>query len=306
MTRLPEPDNPRIEVILFSGDRLTFGPFELARVLIHRNMLVQYVLLGFFLTIIDTRSGLPRSGMNDQALIVSFCILAAVPFLLLVTAVLDLIARHRGRVLRIHASPVLASVALVGVVAGDVGEYLVMGYATRVERTFALFLFYYVLVETVAHLLVLLVMPRALRDIRERAAGRGQLVTPARPVVAEVPDQVEIGGRRIAAEALIRITAEGNYLRVYSGRQRMYLPGPFGRAVEQLPESLGVRVSRSDWVALRAVRALRREGRDLYLDLMDGATVKVANARQKVVLSLLDLAGMSDQGSGSERSIQSG
>ncbi len=306
MTTLPPPATTRIEVILFSGDRMAFGPYELARALLHRYVLIYYFLLGVFLTLVDTRSGLARNGVNDQAVIVAFSILGAVPFLVVFLLVLDFIAARLGRAIRIPTSPVLMAVAVVGVVSGDVMEFVLFGQKSSWSRSLVLTVFYYVLVEAIAHLVVLRVFPKVLRDLRGLDDDLGNRLAAAMPRPVGADEMVEIGGRKIAMGAITRIAAEGNYLRVFVGEKRMYLPGPFGKAVQNLPESLGVQVSRSDWVALRMVRAIRRDGRNMHLDLIDNTTIKVANARQKVVLSLLDLAGVTDQGADGAMSSQRG
>ena len=296
MMRLPPPANPRLEVILFSGDSILLEPFEMLRALLHRYMLVHYILLGFFLTLVDTRTGIPRTAVNDRAVIVMLAVTGGLLLLLAVTVVLDLIALQRDRVLRIAASPVLAAVTLFGVVIGEVGEHLRDGHSTPLAQALVICVFYYVLVEMVAHFVVLVVIPRILRDLRSGKAPPATAPAVMRPVTAEVPDIVGIGGQRIPTRELVRITAEGNYLRVQTLRERFFLPGPFGRVVDLLPERLGVRVSRSDWVALREIHGLRRQGGNTFLDLKDGASVKVANTRLKMVLSLVDVAGDPPQG----------
>ncbi|NBE09252.1 LytTR family DNA-binding domain-containing protein [Paragemmobacter ruber] len=288
MMRLPPPADPRVEVILFSGDSLVLGPFEVFRSLLHRYMLMHYFLVGFFLTLLDTRVGLPRSGFNDRAVIVALSIIGALVLLLAVTVALDLIARYRGRVLRVLASPVLAAISLFGVAVGDLAEFLILGYRTSLARSAVLFVFYYMLVEMLAHIVMLVMMPRILRDLR--SDGTTHASEPMLPLPTAVPDVVEIGGQSFPTRDLVRITAEGNYLRVQTVRERLFLPGPFGRVVDRLPERLGVRVSRSDWVALRDVQTLRRQGGETFLELKDGVLVKVANTRQKMVLSLVDAA----------------
>lgn len=306
MKGLPLPPDPSVEVRLFSGDRVVLGQGELPRFLLHRYILFNYVLVAFFLTLVDTRSGLPRNGLHDQALLVVIAIAAAIALLLLVTVLLDAMARRRGRAVRIAASPVLAAAALIGVTAGDIAEYLIFGYRTHLARSAVLILFYYVLVEALAHFFLLQVLPRVLRDLRSRDAVPGLMPADPPPATTDVPEFVEIGGQRIPSRDLVQITVEGNYLRVRTVQARMFLPGPFGRVVDQLPDTLGVRVSRSDWVALREVQALRREAGDTYLDLRDGGSVKVANTRQKLVASLLGLNGMSLQGGAGEKSSQTG
>jgi hypothetical protein len=275
---------------MFSGDRIEFGRFELARALFHRYVVIHYVLVCFFLTLVNTRSGLPLRRMNEQAIIVVVSVLVAVLLLVLVVLVLDRIACRRGR-LTVMASPYLFVMAVCGVLAGDATELLLVdGGIHRWIRTGALTIFYYILVEAVAHLLILLVIPRVLADFRARKPQPQALPTAEEmPAQSGLQDHVEIGRRRVKLESLVRISAEGNYLRVVTTQDRLFVPGPFSAVVEGLPESVGVQLSRSEWVAMAVIRRIRKEGRQMFVDLADDTSVRVANARQKLVLSLLDV-----------------
>lgn len=315
----PPPAGSRLEIVMFSGDRVEFGRYELARALVHRYVIIHYVLVCFFLALVNTRSGLPTMRMNEQVIIVAFSVFAAVIFLILLILVLDHIASRRGR-LTVRASPVLLVMALCGVLAGDVTALLILeGSAQRWLRTGVLAVFYYILVEAVAHLMILVVIPRALFDIRSRKPQPDRPAIPAATKVqaqSDGPDHVEIGRRRLKPESLVRITAEGNYLRVVTSEERLFLPGPFSAAVEGLPESVGVQLSRSEWVALAVLRGVRKDGREMFADLQDGTSLRVANSRQKLVQSLLDLrvedgrTKAMDQGpeamGGADRSSQTG
>lgn len=304
---------------MFSGDVISYGPFELFRSYFHRYMIIHYILLCFFVIIVDTRNGLQASFLDERARNIALSVTFGLLVLAALALVLEYIAYRRGTV-RINGSPFLLSAAVIGVgvdvVASGTDGLPWIGL-------FVLLIYYYVLVEAFAHLMILIVIPRVLNDLRMRKAavapkGAEPIAGPQR--VADA-DHVEIGGRRIKTDGLIRIMAEGNYLRVVTKDERLYLPGPFGAAVEPLPERLGVQVSRSDWVAAKAARAIRRDGREMIVELQDGAVVRVANARQKVVTSVLDLpverGGVDavDQGAGtkvgavagdSDKSIQTG
>jgi hypothetical protein len=315
----PHPAGSRLEIVMFSGDRIEFGRYELARALVHRYVVIHYVLVCFFLALVNTRSGLPAIRMNEQVIIVFFSVFTAVIFLILLILVLDHIASRRGG-LTVRASHLLLVMTVCGVLAGDATALMILeGAAQRWLRTGVLAVFYYILVEAVAHLMILVVIPRALLDLRSRKPQPDlQAMPTARKVTAQSdgPDHVEIGRRRLKLDSLVRITAEGNYLRVVTSEERIFLPGPFSAVVEELPERVGVQLSRSEWVATKIVRGIRRERREMFVDLQDGTSVRVANSRQKLVLSLLDLpvedgrTKAADQGPGPvigrDRSIQTG
>lgn len=272
---------------MFSGDTVAFGPFELVRSYFHRYMIIHYILLCFFVTIVDTRNGFQATLLDERARNIALSIALGVLLLAVLALVLEYIAYRRGPI-RIIGSPFLLSAAVIGVVV-DVA--VTSNTPLPWSGVILLVIYYYVLVEAFAHLLALCVTPRVLNDLRKRQSTNApQAAAPvARPEKVLEADRLEIGGRRIKADGLIRIMAEGNYLRVVTQDERLYLPGPFGAAVEPLPERLGVQVSRSDWVAAKAARAIRSEGREMFVELQDGTLVRVANARQKVVTSVLDL-----------------
>lgn len=292
MTLPPPPPGSRLEIVMFSGDRIEFGRFELARALFHRYVVIHYALVCFFLPVVNTRSGLLERGISEQAIIAITSVLAAVLLLLVVVLVLDHIASRRGR-LTVMVSPILFVMATCGVLAADATELLLVdGSIQRWLRTGALSSFYYIIVEAVAHVLILLVMPRVLAEFRTRPRQpEPQAIRAAeeKPVQSDVQDHVEIGRRKLKPESVVRISAEGNYLRVVTTQERMFVPGPFSAAVEGLPERVGVQLSRSEWVALPVVRRIRKEGREMFVDLQDGTSVRVANSRQKLVQSLLDM-----------------
>lgn len=285
--RAEAPAETRIEVIMFSGDTVAFGPFELVRSYFHRYMIIQYILLCFFVTVIDTRNGFGQMFLDERARNIALSIALGVLLLAIFALVLEYIGYRNGTV-RIKGSPFLLTAAVIGVLV----DVTVSNEAVLpVPGLIMLLIYYYVVVEAFAHLLVLFVMPRVLGDLRRRKAGAApKAADPVGPSqVAQDADHVEIGDKRIRADTLIRVMAEGNYLRVVTKDERLYLPGPFGAVVDPLPERLGVRVSRSDWVAAKAARAIRRDGREMFVDLQDGTAVRVANSRQKVVTSVLDL-----------------
>jgi DNA-binding LytR/AlgR family response regulator len=276
---------------MFSGDKLSYGPFELTRAYLHRYMLIYYVLLCFFLTIVDTRSGSVDMLIEERARNLAISVALGVLLLILIALVLEYIGYRWGTV-RITGSPFLLLAAAIGVLADTV---IFSDSISPWPYTVAMTIYYYIVVEAFAHLLGLIVTPRVLADLRARKAkGNGKAKLEAKEpagqrLPAQAGDHVEIGGRRIEPESLVQIIAEGNYLRVVTQEERLYLPGPFGAAVDPLPESLGVQVSRSDWVAAKAAAAIRREGREMYVVLKDGSAVRVANSRQKVVTSVLDV-----------------
>jgi hypothetical protein len=78
---------------------------------------------------------------------------------------------------------------------------------------------------------------------------------------------------------LIALEMEDHYLRVHTEAGDALILMPMRDAVAQLDPKLGARVHRSWWVAHDAVAGVRREGRSLRLDLVNGLSVPVARER---------------------------
>lgn len=301
---------------MFSGDVVRFGPFEFVSTLFHRYMIIHYILLYFFVITFDTRSDHAKLFVDERARNIALSIVCGVLMLMLVLValVVEYISYRWGTV-RIKASPYLLAAVTIGI---GVDILISNESLMPTAKLLVLVVYYFVLIEAFAHMLMLVVVPRVLGDLRGRRPGAlpKTVVPVAEPQRVWEADHVEIGGKRIKPDTLIRIMAEGNYIRIITKDERIYLPGPFGAVVDPLPEWLGVRASRSDWVAARAAQAIRRDGRDMFVDMEDGTSVRVANSRQKVVLSVLKLPvdrvrlDAVDQGPGvaanTDRSIQTG
>ena len=151
--------------------------------------------------------------------------------------------------------------------------------------TFRLVLLFAVLslyVEIVTAVILRKAVPRAVAELRARAA-RAQtldLSTPAQAaadvVVVKVEAPVVVPP---VLEGVLRLEAQGNHVLVVTERGHHLLPGPFGAMVGRLPPGLGRQVHRSHWVACRAIVRTRRQGRDVIIETVDGAKVPVASTK---------------------------
>lgn len=285
------PERP-VAVVLLSGDTFHFARGELLRVMTHRYVLPHYLLIVAFVTLLDNRLAVVRLSVPDR---LQIGLAGSLSALCAIALALVLIERFslRGGGVRIHATHILLAATLTGVPVGNFVSILKSaGEEITLGRTLVLWAFYYVVAEIVAHLMLYFVFPRALRDMRKRNP-KSEPDEPE-PSGSDRDDFVQIGAHRIAACELRRITAEGNYVIVETARERRFLPGPFGKLVDTLPERHGLRVGRSDWVSRAAVVAVRDNGRDLVLVLQSGAEIAVARARRRPVESWLRAAGLLD------------
>lgn len=78
---------------------------------------------------------------------------------------------------------------------------------------------------------------------------------------------------------LLWMKAELHYLRVVTDRGQALVLYNLGDAIAQLPDDLGVKAHRSYWVAMDAVEAFARHGREGELRLRDGSRVPVSRRR---------------------------
>lgn len=284
---------------LFTQDVVFFQRHELPRAALHRFVAGDYLVLLVVLSVFSLGGGLqPMSNLTAIAL-QGVKLITTMGVCLGLVYLLEL--RHDGkRPLQVPASAILIVATLVAAVVGQamIAIWLQLP-ALPTGQMIMLWLFQYFVAEVFVCLVMYLVMPRVLSDLRgveirsvaESYRFGTQTVQPDAaliPAVAEQNQWSEIGGQRIALADLRHIQAEGNYIQVTTTQKRMYLPGPFGPVAESLPAELGMQISRSDWVARAAVAEVLRAGAELRLQLTVGGEVTVPRNRHKVVLAWLE------------------
>lgn len=269
----------RLEFALFSGDVVGFRGGEFLRSSVHRYLVMHYVFLALAISLMEVKSGpYPLTGVEITQ-VVAASLAMSVLVLVVLPAVRLQFWPGTGPVLRMRSTPLHILATVLSVFAGQVALYLITGNTPHgVWTILVMILFYFLLCEAFCHYLLLFIVPRVLRDMRGTVPRRGGRVT-----LGEADGAVVIKGQPFAPAALWHVGADGNYILVKSADGRAFLPGPFGPVVEALPDELGMRVSRSDWVARAAVVDIRRKGREVTLDLIDGSQVRVAQSRRKAV-----------------------
>lgn len=113
---------------------------------------------------------------------------------------------------------------------------------------------------------------------------------PGEPAIA--PPIVVLLGRSFRLADLRLISAEEHYVRIHTPTAQDLLRGRISDIEAQLPETHGLRVHRSHWVATRAVRGLNRQREGWTLDLCLGIEVPVARARRDSVRDWLRHNGL--------------
>jgi len=266
-----------VEVALLSGDRMQFDRFELPRALVHRYMLLFYVILTVALSQLQLYELIKSLSPAGRLTVVAATQFAGIASILFVLICVELLQKPGTRIV---LSASLFAYCAAGI-STIVSEFFV---ASPPKDTLSGMIHFvviwgsiYVITEIGIHYVMLQIMPRALRDLRG-VDGRAMRV-------AKLPGRrIEIKGQLFFPEEILRISAEGNYIRVVTRSTAHFLPGPFGPVAEGLPPEMGLQVSRSDWVGAMGVTGLRKDGREVWVEMSDGISVRVAQSRRKAVV----------------------
>lgn len=300
---------------LVSLDEVELRPGETLQLARHRLVMLVYLVLVVVLVVLNINGTTRELPLELRAPV--YIVGACVGTLVIVAALmLGESGARKGRDVAIPASPVFFICALSALTSGEgLSMLVVAGPPMSFVQGLLLVVFYYILTEIVVGLTVHYIFPVALAEIRGQAqadamstellptptalpplagmakagngaqigADGGATVVPLRRAV-----MVRIGNRYFDAAYIIRIKAEGNYVRVVTQNERQLLPGPFSAVVAQMPPASGRQISRSGWVATTAVVHRSRIGRDLFLHLTDGEEVRVAAGRQDQLRDWID------------------
>ncbi|MEM7281533.1 MAG: LytTR family DNA-binding domain-containing protein [Pseudomonadota bacterium] len=87
----------------------------------------------------------------------------------------------------------------------------------------------------------------------------------------------------VTLEDVVALHAEEHYVRVYSGSTSELIHHRFGDAAGEMPDTLGLQVHRSWWVADKAVTSAKRGDRRWKLVLRDAVEVPVSDSYVQVV-----------------------
>ncbi len=87
---------------------------------------------------------------------------------------------------------------------------------------------------------------------------------------------------------IFRIEAQEHYIRIITDKEKRMVLYRFSDAVREMPESLGMQVHRSHWVAYRAIEEVLKEGQKLQLQLLNREIVPVSRSFQSRVEPLFE------------------
>lgn len=275
----PRPDRRRaVQVRFLAGTRQDFFLDELPAILRHPVVLLYFagsISICFTVSVL-----LGKAGMPSYALLVPVLAVATVIGLIAFGGwiILATLFRRGHDPVRIYLSAPLA-LCIVTVQTLTLGLWnLKLGLPTAaLPVTLVALLLTYLLDEALMNLIVAPNAKRVIEDVR----SFGQ-PAPRRPPAAPHPPEgprLVAGNQQHPVTAVLHLQAQGNYVQIRTDCGTFQVPGPFAALVAQLPEGLGCRVHRSEWVATRAVVSARRDGRVTELLLTTGATVRVASTR---------------------------
>ncbi|AWB47327.1 hypothetical protein HYN69_01335 [Gemmobacter aquarius] len=274
------PTGEGLHLRLVNGETLRMRRFESARAMLHRYLIALYVLMWMGLTLLDPSGQSTTTPLGIRLTQYGAGVLVVALGLIGFYTLADAIFGGKGRAVVISHWYVVLTVSALGLAASEATVFYLTGVERISAKIFAvLTVFYFVVIEIALQLVIWLLLPRILQELRKDPA----ISEPA----AQSHARLQAGGHDIPPETILHIEAQGNYVGIVTDTHSYDVPGPFSALLVQLPQGLGLRVHRSHWVARRAVLAHRRKGRELVLDLTFGGEAKVALPRQAEVIDWL-------------------
>lgn len=269
---------------LIGGEEVLLTERELWLGLRHRDTLFFFAGVVAFLMVLDVRGEGRNYALWQCALFFAASQLLAVVSVSIVLSLLRSLHRTPDP-LRLHLTPFAMMAAAFMTLTCELSVYLAGGRVldSALELAMLWFLFY-ALGELQAIMLLTMIAPRVLDDLR----GRGISTAEAEPPEAEATDAVMVGDLRIDPATIRHVRAEGNYVDIRTDSARHYLLATFATVVAALGPEHGRQIHRSHWVAARVLQGFYRDGRDLVVRLEDGSEIRVAQSRQKDLLPWLE------------------
>ena len=124
-----------------------------------------------------------------------------------------------------------------------------------------------------------------LRLTNETTTGSDEVKLPNSQAVDSRPPFADLVSDHIWGD-LLYLKAELQYIKVVTSKGQELILYSLREAMNELPQSSGIQVHRSYWVASPAIASFRNKGRQGELVLVDGTTVPVSRANVSQVKSL--------------------
>lgn len=272
-----------LHVRLINGETIRLRRFEIARVLMHRYLVLAYLAIAGVLIVIDPSGQQVSTPLRLRSVVYGIGMISTIVGLGGICMLAEVLRGGRGRPVVVQGSVVMFATSILALGATQVVALAVVPtHVVQVKVFLILAVFYYVLTEVLIQLAVWLLLERILDEVRARPDGSAHAEG-----VAEASAQVQAGGRVFETGSILHLEARGNYVAIHSDSGVTEVPGPFSALLDQMPEGIGLRIHRSHWVARRAVVGQRKKGRDLLVDLAHGGSAPVAMPRHREVLDWL-------------------
>ncbi|PWK61186.1 LytTR family DNA-binding domain-containing protein [Roseicyclus mahoneyensis] len=165
----------------------------------------------------------------------------------------------RGRALRVAAVTLATAVAVTGVVAGL--NRLLLGAWPDTGG----------MIWTLAAIFAVAVIATLLLQVQAESGPATQNASDAPPPLL---DRVPLDRRG----ALVALSVEDHYVRIRTTRGETMLLMRLGDAIREAAPTPGLQVHRSHWVALAAVRAVRRDGDRAILEMTVGGDIPASRS----------------------------
>ena len=301
MTARPPVPEATVVVNLLSLGRLYLAPGEVTAILLHRHLLVLYLVVRFLLVGLDFNGAEGVLGIEFRGTVYVLSMGAAIAVLALSLKAAQAVAERRGRCV-LHLSPVLILATICAVIVGELMfRLLTPPQEESLTRLALLFAFHYMITEFAAAIVCHQLVPSILSELRGLPITKLFESDPAlwKQEAATADEETEtldgfltVADRSYPFPSLVHLQADGNYVHLRAHGRTELLPGPLSDLVRQLPQSLGKQVHRSHWVARSALTGWHADGREITLYLATGATVPVAVTRRRELRDWLTALGL--------------
>lgn len=128
---------------------------------------------------------------------------------------------------------------------------------------------------------------RALAAVERPKADRSEGIEPPKALPIDTASHemtVVIQGQLFPYTDILAISAKGKRLVIHTRTEKVILRASFGVAIGLVADCTGILVHRSHWVARAHVVGLHKDGlRNLYVELIDGSLIPVAQSRVTMV-----------------------
>lgn len=103
---------------------------------------------------------------------------------------------------------------------------------------------------------------------------------------------IAIGDNDIPARSIRYVEAQGNYVRLLTSDGELMIRQPFSKVIDLLPNTRGVQLHRSRWVAFDAITDVAEKHDGLFVAVEGAPKVRVARSREECVFKALASAGV--------------